>query len=48
MKKVLDEISKLKQELVAIKTDQKWFKWILCGAAGLGFLEKCIGWLYGR
>lgn len=33
------------KHIVQVQTDVKWLKWIIVGAAGLGFLEKIFGWL---
>ena len=39
--KTLDTQTKL---LTEIATDNVWIKRIIVGAAGLGFLEKALGW----
>lgn len=40
--KRLDDVEK---SIVAMQVEQKWFKWILVGAAGMGLLEKIFGWI---
>lgn len=39
IKKHLTDITELKTEIV-------WIKRIVLGAAGLGFIEKLIGWMH--
>lgn len=48
MKKVLDEISDIKEAIAEIKTDNVWIKRIIIGAASLGFLEKIVAWIVGK
>lgn len=44
-KELTEWMAGVDKKFVEIKTDQKWFKWIIVGAAGLGFLEKIFGWI---
>lgn len=42
---VRKDVAVLKEGLGVIANEIKWLKWIICGAAGLGFLEKLLGWM---
>lgn len=39
----LKRLGDLEKAIIAIQTDMKWTKWIITGAAGLGFIEKLLG-----
>jgi hypothetical protein len=41
----LHRIGNVEDTLIELKTDMVWTKRIIIGAAGLGFLEKLIGWV---
>lgn len=40
------KIEDIEKSIVELRTDAKWLKWIIMGAAGLGFIEKLIGWVF--
>lgn len=42
---VRKDVATLKESMSAIAVEIKWLRWIICGAAGLGFLEKLLGWI---
>lgn len=35
----------LEKEVIKGNNDVKWLKYIIMGAAGLGFVEKIFGWI---
>jgi hypothetical protein len=41
----LEESVDIHKKLAKLDTNQVWLMKIICGAAGLGFLEKIIGWI---
>ena len=45
MKKVLARLDALERKLIKLDVNQTWLMRILIGAAGLGFIEKCVGWI---
>jgi hypothetical protein len=46
METFLHRIGNVENTLIEVKTDMVWTKRIIIGAAGLGFLEKFIGWIH--
>lgn len=44
VKHLVEQVEELQIKLSAMSTDIMWMKRIIVGAAGLGFLEKLIGW----
>jgi hypothetical protein len=40
-----NKINDLMRKMAVIQNDIVWLKRIIVGAAGLGFLEKIIGWV---
>ena len=48
IKEVRKDVAILKESLGVIANEIKWLKWIICGAAGMGFLEKLLGWMVGK
>jgi hypothetical protein len=45
LKVVEDTVRDVNGTIVELRVDIKWIKWIIMGAAGLGFVEKIFGWL---
>lgn len=41
----IKRMESVEKKLIEVQTDQKWFKWIIISAAGLGFIEKVFGWI---
>lgn len=44
MKKILDRMTAVEEKITILHVDMVWIKRIVIGAAGLGFIEKCISW----
>jgi hypothetical protein len=45
VRELLKQVKSLELKLTEQSTDIVWIKRIIVGAAGLGFVEKLLGWL---
>lgn len=45
LKELNKRLHTLESYATEIRVELRWLKWIIVGAAGLGFLEKIFGWL---